>query len=146
MARIMGIDYGLKRIGIAVTDPEQIIASPLCTVAANTIFSFIEDYITQNRVECIVVGYPLNLDGTPTHITAAVEKFIKDLAKKFNGISIVSEDERNTSQMAMRAMIDGGVKKMKRRDKSMIDKISAVFILRSYLERKSYDQKNSYLR
>ncbi len=134
MARIICIDFGLKRVGVAVTDSLKIIASGLATVENRNIIKFLEDYFAKEEVEKIVVGYPLNLDGTPTHATEAVERFIKTLNKKFRNIPVEKEDERFTSKMATKAMIEAGVKKKKRRDKSLIDKVSATIILQSYLE------------
>ncbi|MEA3495520.1 MAG: Holliday junction resolvase RuvX [Bacteroidota bacterium] len=134
MARIICIDFGLKRVGVAVTDSLKIIASGLATVENKNIIKFLEDYFSKEEVEKIVIGYPLNLDGTPTHATEAVERFIKTLNKKFRNIPVEKEDERFTSKMATKAMIEGGVKKKKRRDKSLIDKVSATIILQSYLE------------
>ncbi len=135
MGRILAIDYGKKRTGIAVTDPLQIIASGLTTVDTINNLSFLKDYIKKEDVETIVIGYPFKLENTKTaHSLPLIDGFIKKLKKSFPYIPIVREDEHFTSKMAVQAMIDGGVKKMKRRDKALIDKISAALILKSYLE------------
>lgn len=135
MGRILAIDYGKKRVGLAVTDPLKIIASRLETVSTPDIFKYLSNYLKTEEVECIVVGYPLNLDDTPTDLTLAVEEFIKKIEKKWPNIPVEKEDERFSSKMAMRTMIDAGVKKKKRRDKSLIDSVSATIILQSYLGR-----------
>jgi len=136
MGRILAIDYGLKRTGLAVTDPMQIIASGLTALDNALLIPFLTDYISKESVDKIVIGYPLNLDGSETHITSDVEQFINKLNKLFPSVIVIKEDERFTSKMAVRALIDSGVKKMKRRDKKLIDKMSAVLILQSYLEHK----------
>ena len=134
MGRIIGIDYGTKRIGIAVTDPMQIIASPL-TIVANVSFNdFIDDYTKKENVEAFVIGYPKQLNNTPSKSVQHIDPFIKKLKKKFPQIMIMLVDERFTSVMAMKSIIDGGVKKSDRQDKSIIDKISAALILQSYLD------------
>lgn len=134
MGRIIGIDYGLKRVGLAVTDPLNIFAQGLTTVENKQLISFLKSYFEKESVDTIVVGYPLNMDGTATHATHAVEELIIKLEKNFPDVSVVKEDERYTSKMAVKTMVDGGVKKKKRRDKSLIDKVSATLILQSYLE------------
>ncbi|MDR1594652.1 MAG: Holliday junction resolvase RuvX [Prevotellaceae bacterium] len=133
MGRIMSIDYGRKRVGIAVTDPLKIIATALDTVHSNKVLEYIEKYIQKESVELFVVGLPKNLDNTDAEAMADVKPFAKKLEAKF-GIPIVWVDERFTSKLAMRAMIDSGVKKSQRRIKENIDKVSAVIILQSYLE------------
>lgn len=138
MGRILAIDYGKKRTGIAVTDPLQIIASGLTTVDTINNLSFLKDYLKKEDVEVIVIGYPFKMENTKTaHSIPLIDGFIKKLKKSFPDIPIVKEDEHFTSKMAVQAMIEGGVKKMKRRDKALIDKISASLILKSYLEKKS---------
>lgn len=134
MARILALDYGLKRTGIAVTDPLQIIATGLETVPTDKLFTFLEQYLKNEEVETIVVGMPKRLDERDTHASAPVRTLISALAKKFPEINLVEEDERYTSKMAVNAMIEGGMKKKNRRKKENIDKISAVLILQSYLE------------
>jgi putative Holliday junction resolvase len=137
MGRIMSIDYGRKRVGIAVTDPLKIIATALDTVHSSKVLEYIEAYIRKETVELFVVGLPKNLDNTESEAMADVKPFAKKLEAKFN-IPIVWEDERFTSKLAMRAMIDSGVKKSERRVKENIDKVSAVIILQSYLESLSF--------
>lgn len=132
MGRIIAIDYGTKRTGIAVTDPLRIIASPLETVATTRAIEFIRSYLAREPVEKIVVGMPKNLQNKTTHATDAVKQFILKL-QTVTTIPILSADERFTSKMAFRAMAEGGLKKKARRDKAMVDKLSATLILQSYL-------------
>ena len=134
MGRVLAIDYGLKRVGLAVTDSLKMFAQPLCYVSNKELIPFLKDYIQKEDVEIIVIGYPLGLDGTSTHATKPVELFIKTLNKTFPSVPVVKEDERFTSKMAVEAMVEGGMKKKKRREKGIIDKISAALILQSYLE------------
>ena len=141
MGRIIGIDYGTKRIGIAVTDPMQIIASPLTTVANISFDDFIDDYTKKENVEAFVVGYPKQLNNSPSKSVQHIEPFIKKLKKKFPQITIMLVDERFTSVMAMKTIIDGGVKKSDRQNKSITDKISAALILQSYLDSGSVIKK-----
>ena len=136
MGRIIGIDYGTKRIGIAVTDPMQIIASPLTTVANVAFDDFIDDYTKKESVEAFVVGYPKKLNNSTGNTVKLIEPFIKKLKKRFPEMMIKLVDERFTSVIAMRSIIDGGVKKSDRQDKSITDKISAALILQSYLDSK----------
>ncbi len=136
MARIMGIDYGKKRTGIAVTDPLQIIASALETVSTPDLFSFLNQYLATEEVEIIVVGEPLNLDGSPTDATPLVYQFVKKLKTKFPSIPIELTDERYTSKRAKEFILKSGVNKKKRRDKSLVDKISAALILEDYMKTK----------
>ena len=137
MARILAIDYGKKRTGIAVTDPMQIIASGLTTVETHKLFDFLKDYFQKEEVEQIVVGYPFQMENTRmAHSVPLINAFIKRFKKTFPEMPIAKEDEHFTSKMAKQAMIDGGVKKMKRRDKALVDKISAAIILQSYMENK----------
>ena len=137
MARIMAIDYGLKRTGIAVTDPLQIIAGALVTVETPQLFNFLKDYISKELVERIIIGDPRNLDDSDTHATPLVRKAIERLKKEFPAIPVETVDERFSSKMARGAMIDMGMKKMQRRDKSMVDKIAATILLQEYMERRS---------
>ena len=134
MGRIIGIDYGTKRIGIAVTDPLQIIASPLTTVASASFDDFIDDYTKKESVETFVIGYPKQMNNTPSKSAQHIEPFIKKLKKKFPEIMIMLVDERFTSVIAMKSIIDGGVKKSDRQNKSITDKVSAAIILQSYLD------------
>ncbi len=133
MPRIIAIDYGLKRTGLAVTDPLKIIGSGLTTVDSKDLISFLKDYFSKEEVELIIIGEPKNLDDTATHATPLVEKIIKDLHKNFPSIPVKKVDERFTSKMASRAMIDMGLKKKQRRDKKLIDEIAAAIMLQEYL-------------
>lgn len=135
MDRILGIDYGRKRVGVAVSDPLRIIASALETVPAAKIIEYIKNYAEKEPVCSFVVGYPMNMDNTPSEAAADVDIFLKQLKKAFPGIPVVLEDERFTSVLAHRAMIDGGMKAKDRRDKNSVDRISAAIILQSYLDR-----------
>ena len=136
MERIVGIDYGKKRTGIAVSDPLSIFASALETVPSASVIAYLKNYTQKESVAMFVVGYPLNMDNKPSEGAKYVDQFLNLLKKHFPDMPVVLEDERFTSKMAFQAMIDGGVKKMARRDKSMVDKISAAIILQSYLDRK----------
>jgi len=136
MKRILAIDYGTKRTGLAVTDTSQIIASGLTTVETSQLFPFLDNYLAKEPLECLVIGDPKNLDNTPALIAAAISQFIKKLKTKHPGIPIYSIDERFTSKMAFQAMIDGGVKKKDRRNKATIDMVSAAIILQSFMEMK----------
>lgn len=138
MARLMAIDYGLRRVGLAATDNLQIIASPLETVPTPEVYQYLEQYFSTVEVEAIVVGWPTNLDGSPTDSTQAVEKFVKRLKKRFPSYPIHLHDERYTSKMALDAMIAGGTSKKDRRQKGNIDRLSAVIILQSYMESVKY--------
>lgn len=136
MGRIIAIDYGSKRVGLAVTDPLQIIASPLDTVHSKDVIQFLKDYDQSEGIESFVLGMPKNLDGTDTNATQQVRQFHNLLKKQFPEKPVYLHDERFTSKMAMDAMIAGGMKKKDRREKGNIDKISASIILQSYLESK----------
>lgn len=135
MDRIIGIDYGRKRVGVAVCDPLGIFASPLDTVPAAKIIDYLKNYAEKETVARFVVGYPMNMDNTPSEAAADVDAFLKNLAKHFPSIPVTLEDERFTSVLAHRAMIDGGMKAKDRRDKNSVDRISAAIILQSYLDR-----------
>ncbi len=134
MERIIGIDYGRKRVGVAVSDPLGIFASALETVPAAKIIDYLKNYTQNNKVARFVVGYPMNLNGRPAECAQYVDIFLKQLKKQFPGIPVVLEDERFTSQLAMKAMIAGGMKKSDRREKENVDKISAAIILQSYMD------------
>ena len=136
MDRIIGIDYGSARVGLSVSDPLGIFASPLETVPTANIISYLQKYASSQAVERFVLGYPLNLNGAPAGAAPDVDKFIEKLQKAFPDIPITLEDERFTSVLAHRAMIDGGMKKSERRDKNSVDRISAAIILQSYLDKK----------
>ena len=133
MARIICIDYGKKRTGIAVTDPLKIIATALQTIETPQLFSFLKKYFTAESVERILIGHPLNLDDSPTHATPLVEAAIKRLQKEFPQIPVEKVDERFTSVMAGKAMIEMGMKKKDRRQKGNVDQIAATIMLQEYL-------------
>ena len=138
MARLLAIDYGKKRVGIAVTDADQIIANPLTTVPTAEIFKFIEDYLNSEDVAELIVGMPRDLFNQDSHSTEAVRQFVRALEKKFASYPISLHDERYTSKMALDAMIRSGSTKSDRRKKENIDKLSATIILQSYMEAQSY--------
>lgn len=138
MARILAIDYGSKRVGVAVTDTLQMIASGLTTVHSKDIISFLEDYMSKEEVECIVVGEAKDLQNNPAESARFIEPFVVHLGRKFPSVKIERVDERFTSKMAFQTMIDGGLKKKDRRNKGLIDEISATIILQSYLEQRGY--------
>jgi len=137
LARIICIDYGGKRCGLAVTDPLQIIATALTTVDTKDLFKFLADYFKKEPVELILIGEPLNLDNTPTDATPLVKKAIIDLGKKFPTIPIQTVDERYSSKNAVRAMVEMGMKKIDRRDKKTIDRVAATMLLQEYLTNRS---------
>lgn len=138
MPRIMAIDYGTKRTGLAVSDPFQIIASGLDTVSTTEIFDYLERYLSEEAVETFVVGEPLYPDGNPAQIAHLVVGFVRNLQKRFPEIPVVMQDERYTSEDAKRVILQSGASQKKRRDKSLVDKVSAVLILQEYMERKRY--------
>lgn len=142
MGKILAIDYGLKRTGIAITDGSKIFATGLTTVASNEIYSFLNQLLTEEEIETIVVGKPMNLQNQPTDATKPSDTLAKKIGNLFPNITVVRVDERFTSKLAKQAMFDGGMKKKDRRDKMMVDKISATIILQSYLDSQSY----SYLK
>lgn len=130
----MGIDYGAKRTGIAVTDPLQLIASGLTTIPTGEVFDFLENYLKNEPVEKIVVGEPLHEDGKPAHIAHLIVGFVRNLKKKFPEVEIVTHDERFSSVAALDIIRQSGIKQKKRRDKSLVDKIAAALILEDYLK------------
>ncbi len=134
MGRILGIDYGRKRTGIAVTDPLKIVAGNLATVPTHTLLMFIKDYISREQVERIVVGLPTQLNGEPSDSMKQITPFVNKLKKELPDMPVVMYDERFTSTIAHQAMIDGGMKKSDRRDKSRVDAIAATIILNDYLQ------------
>ena len=136
MDRIIGIDYGRARVGVAQSDPLGIFASPLETVPATKIIDYLQNYALAETIVKFVVGYPLNLDGSHAEAAADVDAFLKQLQKAFPETPVALEDERFTSVLAHKAMIDGGMKKSQRRDKNSVDKISAAIILQAYLDKK----------
>lgn len=138
MGRIMAIDYGVKRVGIAVTDPLQLIASALDTVHSQNVLAFLIEYQQHEELDVIVVGMPIHLDGSATNNTQHVVGFMRKLQKQFPLVKIVPHDERFTSRMAFQTMIDMGLNKKARANKETVDKISATIILQSYLESRQY--------
>ncbi|MCD6597462.1 MAG: Holliday junction resolvase RuvX [Bacteroidales bacterium] len=134
MSRILAIDYGRKRVGLAVTDPLEIIANGLETVPTMKIWEFLKDYIPRQDVKIVVVGYPVQMNSRPSESMEYLKPFLKKFAKVFPDLRVELVDERFTSKMAMQAMIEGGMKKKQRRNKAMVDKISAVIILQTYLD------------
>jgi len=134
MGRIVAIDYGQKRTGLAVTDELKIIATGLTTVRSMDVLDFLKDYLRKNEVECFVVGEPRQMDNTASESTVYIEPFVKKLATAFPGIPVKRMDERFTSLMATRAIRDAGLKKKDRQDKALVDTVSATIILQSYME------------
>jgi putative Holliday junction resolvase len=135
--RIMAIDYGKKRTGIAVTDPLQIIAQGLTTVDTHMALVFLREYMGKEPVELILVGEPRNLDDTPTDATEGALAFVKKLKRHFPQVRVETVDERFSSKMAVRAMIDMGMKKKDRQKKGLIDEIAATMLLQEYLQQRS---------
>jgi RNAse H-fold protein YqgF len=135
MDRIVGIDYGRKRIGVAASDPLCIFASALDTVPSAKIIEYLQNYSRTEHIERFVVGYPINMDNTPSEAAKDVDAFLNLLKKRFPETPVTLEDERFTSVLAHRAMIDGGMKKKDRMDKNSVDKISAALILQTYLDK-----------
>ena len=136
MGRILAIDYGRKRAGIAVTDSLKMVANGLTTVSSKDIFNFLTSYIKKENVECFVVGYPKQMNNQPSESIEYINLFIKQLKKKLPDIPVELIDERFTSKMAFQTMINGGLKKKARKNKALIDTISATIILQSFLEKK----------
>ena len=136
MPRILSIDYGLKRTGIAVTDELQIIASGLTTIPSETAISFLNTYFSKEQVSKVLIGEPKQMNGEPSESTAIIEEFVKKFSKAFPEMKIVRVDERFTSKMAFQTMIDSGLNKKKRQDKALVDEISATIMLQDYLTRK----------
>ena len=134
MARILAIDYGLKRTGIAVTDPLQLIATGLTTIESPKLMVFLKEYFVREIVESILIGLPKNLNDTDTDITSHVKRIIIQLKKEFPAIPVIGLDERFTSKMASRAMIEMGMNKKQRRNKAIVDEIAATILLQGYLE------------
>lgn len=134
MGRILGIDYGRKRTGIAVTDPLKIIANGLETVPTHTLMQWIKDYTAREDVELIVIGLPRQLNGEPSESMRYITPFVNRLKKEMPQMPVTMYDERFTSTIAHRAMIDGGMKKSDRRDKNRVDAIAATIILTDYLQ------------
>lgn len=137
LGRIIGIDYGTKRVGLAVTDPTQTIANGLKTIPVNELMNFLISYVERENVVEFVVGYPKKMNNLPSESAIFVDRLLKQLRVEFPHIPVELMDERFTSKIAFQTMIDGGLRKKKRRDKAIIDTISAALILQSYLDRRS---------
>jgi len=137
MGRILAIDYGRKRAGVAVTDPLKIIANGLDTVPSHTLIEFLRKYFSEEDVEQVIIGYPMQMNNTPSESVLFVNEFIKRFKKVFPDRNIAQVDERFTSKIASRVMIESGIKKQQRKNKALVDKISATLILQSYLETKN---------
>ena len=136
MARILSVDYGKKRTGLAVTDPLQLIAGGLATVETHTLFDYLKAYVEREEVECIIIGEPRQPNGQPSENLQRVQQFVNRWRKAFPAIPIELYDERFTSVLAHQAMIDGGLKKKARQDKALVDEISATIILQDYMRSK----------
>jgi len=135
LGRVLALDYGEKRTGIAVTDELRLIASGLTTVPTNELFPFLKRYVNDEKIDVFVVGEPKQMNNTPSESEQYITPFLEELAKQFPAISIERQDERFTSKMAFQSMLDSGLKKKQRRNKALVDEISATLILQSYLER-----------
>ena len=135
MGRILAIDYGSKRTGIAVTDPERIIATGLTTVETHKLFVFLKDYCAKEQVDIFVVGEPKHKDNTPSESARLIEPFVQKLQEIFPDKQVARIDERFTSKLAFQAMIDGGLKKKQRQNKAMIDQVSATIMLQDYMNK-----------
>ena len=133
MAKAVGIDYGTKRIGISISDSSQIIATALCAIENKNIFSFLKELLEKEEVDTIVIGEAKNLDTTETDSSKQIYQFVEKLKNQFPKILIKTIDERFTSKIAFQSIIDSGIKKKKRKNKSLIDKVSATIILQDYL-------------
>lgn len=134
MARILAIDYGRKRVGLAVTDPAKIIATRLTTVSSNQIWDYLEEYFRKETVETVVVGYPRQLNNEASEAVRYINPFLRKFQQKYPEMRLELADERFTSKLAFQTMIDGGLKKEKRQDKALVDGISATIILQTFLE------------
>ena len=134
MPRIIGVDYGIKKCGISVTDPMQIIVSPLKTVKTSSMLSFLKIYFEEEEVEKIVFGLPSHRDGNPTYLVAEIEKFVKLLSKAYPNLAIDYQNENYTSAQAQQIILNSGLTRKQRQDKTRLDKISAVLILQRYLK------------
>lgn len=138
MARILAIDYGKKKVGLAVTDPLQIIATKLTTVPSNELTKFLADYFAKEDVERVIIGYPLQMNGEASESVRYINPFLVNFQRKFPDMPIEQVDERFTSKLAFQTMIDAGLKKKDRQNKETIDAVSATIMLQSYLESKNY--------
>ena len=144
MGRILAIDYGQKRTGLAVTDELKLIASALDTIPTMEIMGYLKRYVSDNPVECFVVGEPKQLDNTPSSSARFIGPFLEQLRKSFPGTRIERADERFTSLLAGRVILESGIRKMARRDKSLVDRVSATIILQSFMESESIKQEHSH--
>lgn len=142
MGRILAVDYGRKRVGLAVTDPLQMIATRLTTVRAHDVFDYLTAYFSAEKVDLVVVGYPKTLNDEPSESIRYVNPFLKQFQKKFPDVKLELVDERFTSKIAFRTMIDAGLKKKDRQDKGLIDGVSATIILQFYMEQNRNLNKN----
>ncbi len=140
MGRIIGIDYGQKRTGLAVTDPLQIIANSLTTIPSSGVVEFLISYTSREQVDSFVIGYPRQMNNTPSQSVIFIDPFLKKLKSTFPDKPIYLMDERFTSKMAVQTMIAGGVKKKDRQNKALIDSISATIILQSFMETRNKDE------
>lgn len=138
MGRILSIDYGNKRVGLAVSDPLKMIANRLATVSAHEIWNFLDEYLVKEKVDLVLVGYPRQLNNEPSEAIRYINPFLRKFQAKYSQIPLKLVDERFTSKMAFQAMIDAGLKKKERRDKDLIDGVSATIILQSYLEEQKF--------
>ena len=141
LGRIVAIDYGTKRTGVAVTDPGQIIASPMETVPTHDLMLFLESYFESEVVDTMVVGHPRKMDNTESESMKQIRFFVEAFKRRFKGIRVEWMDERFSSKLAMDAMVTGGMKKSDRRIKGNVDKVSAAIILQSFLERRNNRSK-----
>jgi len=135
MPRILSLDYGIKRTGIAVTDEMQIIASGLTTVSSNELILFLKDYFSKEKVEKVIIGEPKQMNGMPSESAPLIEKFIKEFKKEFPEMPLDRVDERFTSKMAFQTMIDSGLKKNQRQNKALVDEIAATIMLQDYMSK-----------
>jgi len=138
VARVLAIDYGRKKVGLAVTDPLQIIANGLETVPTHTLLDYLKKYIQKEEVETIVVGHPKQMNNTDSESMTYIKPFLKKLKKLFPDMNIEMMDERFTSKIAFQTMIDGGLKKKARQNKELVDTISATIILQSWMEKQKF--------
>ena len=134
MARILAIDYGIKRTGIAVTDEMQLIASGLTTIATPTLFSFLNDYLANEKVEKVIIGEPKQMNGLPSESAVYIEQFCVEFKKTYPNMPLVKVDERFTSKLAFKTMIDSGLNKKQRQNKALIDEIAATILLQDYIK------------
>ena len=138
MGRILAIDFGKKRVGLAVSDPLQIVANGLATVPASSIWEYLKDYFDKEKIDEVVIGYPVQMNNEPSEAVLFIDPFIKSFRKKYPDIRLELADERFTSKIAYKTMIAGGLKKKARQNKGTVDLISATIILQSYMEHKRY--------